>query len=98
MVPVPAGSELNIDVSGLHYNRKSHPVQRVHTGSLQNVTQHGTGMTHILSNWKGSWANGIRTRLSHSLGAQGRALDVGNSPPSSSKLKSLTDRNLDFLR
>ena len=26
-VPVPAGSEVTIDIPGLHYNRKSHLVQ-----------------------------------------------------------------------
>ena len=42
--------------------------------------QHGIGTIHTLSNRKGSWASGIRTRLSRSLGARGRASDAGNSP------------------
>ena len=27
-VPVPAGTRVTVDVAGLHYNRKSHLVQR----------------------------------------------------------------------
>ena len=90
VVPVPAGSRVIIDVAGLHYNRKSHLAQQAHSGGLQGVTQHAIGTTHILSNQIGSWANGIRTLLSHSLRAGERASVAGNSSPSDPKPKRLT--------
>ena len=90
MVPVPAGSRVIIDVAGLHYNRKSHLVQRAHPGGSQRVTQHGIGTTHTLSNQKDSWANGIKTLLSRSLRVGGRASVAGNSLSSNPKPKHLT--------
>jgi len=33
-VPVPAGSEVTIDIPGLHYNRKIHLIQRANSGGL----------------------------------------------------------------
>ena len=34
VLPIPAGSEININVAGLHYNRKSHLAQRSRLGRL----------------------------------------------------------------
>lgn len=35
---VPAGTEINIDVTGLHYNRKSHLLQQTCPSGLQRLT------------------------------------------------------------
>jgi hypothetical protein len=78
VVPIPAGSPVKIDVPGLHYNRKSHLVQRLYPSGLQRVMQHDIGKTHMLSSQRGFWANGIKTRLFRSLVARGRASDAGN--------------------
>ena len=53
--------------------------------------QHDTGKTRLLSGQKGSWGNIIRTILSHSPGALGRASVAGKtSQLPASKLKFLT--------
>ena len=53
--------------------------------------QHDTGKTRLCSGQKGSWGNIIRTILSHSPGALGRASVAGKtSHLPASKLKFLT--------
>ena len=34
VLPVPAGSRIDIDIAGLHYNRKGHVSRRAHSGRL----------------------------------------------------------------
>lgn len=71
---LPAGTEFNIDVPGLHYNRKSFLVLwtlQLAYGSFSITTQHVTGNTRIRSNRTGFWANGTKTLLSRSLGVRG---------------------------
>ena len=79
VVPIPAGSRVRIDVPGLHYNRKCHLVRRTYSSGLQRAVQHDIGRTHMLSNQRDLWANGIRTRLFPSPVAQGHASGAGNS-------------------
>jgi hypothetical protein len=78
VLPIPAGSRIRVNVSGLHYNRKCHIVQRPYSGGLQRATQHDIGTTHMPSNQSGSWATGIRTLLSRSPVARGHASGAGN--------------------
>ena len=62
----------------LHYNSKeSSGCTATGWGNLHRVAQQGTGKIHLVSNRRGSWANGTGTLSSRFLGVQGLASVVG---------------------
>ena len=73
---IPAGSEITLDVVGLHHNRESCYAQ-LPTQNLQQVTQRGTGIIHSISNQRDFWVNGIGMPSSRFLGVQELALVAG---------------------
>ena len=77
MFQVPAWTEINIDVTGLHYNRKNYLPQQIGLGCLQRISQHDIGKIRLILNQKGSWVNGTRMRLSRSPWVQGLASVAG---------------------
>ena len=73
---IPAGSEITLDVIGLHHNRESCYAQ-LPMQNLQQVAQQGTGMIHSISNQRGFWVNGTGMPSSCFLGVQELALVTG---------------------
>jgi hypothetical protein len=74
---IPAGSDIVIDLAGLHYNRRFPSSRKTCSGPLKTPAQPDIGKTHLPLIQEGSWVNGTGTLSSPSLGAQGPALVAG---------------------